>query len=65
MYLLVVYSVPSADVCTVESNDLVEYEYEYAIGFLDCIVVQTQPLVVEGVVVGVATVSFRNEQNKL
>ena len=63
MYLLVVYRVPSADVCAVENNDLVEYEY--AIGFLVCIVMQTQPLVVEGVVVEVATVSFRNEQNKL
>lgn len=48
--------------CAVENEDLVEYEY--AIGVLACIVVQTQLLVVEGVVAEVATVSFRNEQKK-
>ena len=48
--------------CAVENEDLVEYEY--AIGVLVCIVVQTQLLVVEGVVAEVATVSFRNEQKK-
>ena len=48
--------------CAVENEDLVEYEY--ATGVLACIVVQTQLLVVEGVVAEVATVSFRNEQKK-
>ena len=48
--------------CAVENEDLVEYEY--AIGVLAFIVVQTQLLVVEGVVAEVATVSFRNEQKK-